>query len=40
LAEKKKAAAEKKKKAADGDMFSQLDAGLAKGKATKKKFGK
>lgn len=40
-AEKKKLAAEKKKKAADGDIFSQLDAGLKKGKgATKNKFGK
>ena len=40
-AEKKKnAAAEKKKKDATGDLLGMLDAGLGKGKSTKKKFGK
>jgi hypothetical protein len=37
---KKEAAAAKKKKAAEGDVFSMLDAGLSKGKGKKNKFGK
>jgi hypothetical protein len=39
-AEKKKAAADKKKKAAAAGGMDLLDAGLTKGKGTKKKFGK
>jgi hypothetical protein len=40
-AEKKKnATAGKKKKEAGGDLLGMLDAGLSKGKSTKKKFGK